>query len=448
MSSPGQLAGDVARSAIQSLVRLYYRKIHVDGRELVPASGPILCVANHANSLVDPVVLSLAVKRPVRFLAKAPLFEVPVFGDLMHALGMLPAYRAMDDASQVSRNLETLATAAGILVKGETVGLFPEGKSHDAPKVDKVKSGAARIALQAVREGAANLAIVPLGLNYEDKARSRTRVWIQIGAPLVMSDWLAGRDTEDKHVQRELTSEIDRRLKKLVIHLDDPQREPLLDDLGSLVPLALNHHDTDPVAALRERKRIADAMNYFLTNERDRAERMAAELKIYHDQVVAAGLTVNSPVFTLRGGQLLLRNLWLSFLLVMGLIPTAIGTIHHLLPFVIVRGVAALRPAKGKMATTTTRLWLGVPVYALWYAIVWWWIHRENGALTAALWIIAMPLAGIFALGYWRQAREVTRLFWQELQALLQRPKLTELRERQSAIYTQLRQFADEFQRV
>jgi 1-acyl-sn-glycerol-3-phosphate acyltransferase len=111
----------------------------------------ILFVANHANSLIDPVIIGITAKRPVHFLAKAPLFDMLVLGPAMRAVGMIPAFRGVDDPSQVKRNLDSLAAAAVYLVKGEAVGLFPEGKSHDLPKVEQVRSGAARMSVRDSR---------------------------------------------------------------------------------------------------------------------------------------------------------------------------------------------------------------------------------------------------------------------------------------------------------
>ena len=89
-----QLLGHLARWIIRRLIRLYYPKIEISGREHIPRTGPVLLAANHANSLIDPVIVGLTADRPVRFFAKAPLFDTPVLGRLMRALGMLPAFRA------------------------------------------------------------------------------------------------------------------------------------------------------------------------------------------------------------------------------------------------------------------------------------------------------------------------------------------------------------------
>src|SRR6185295_4096834 len=177
---PLALIGNVARWGVRKALCFYYPRIEIEGRERVPKTGAVLFVANHPNSLVDPALIGFTAQRPVHFFAKAPLFNVPVFGALMGALGMVPAYRGQDDKASVRKNLETLDAGAAYLKRGEAVGIFPEGKSHDREGLEQVRTGAARIAASAAQSGAA-FVIVPLGLNYERKERFRSSVWVRVG---------------------------------------------------------------------------------------------------------------------------------------------------------------------------------------------------------------------------------------------------------------------------
>ena len=72
---------------VRLALRIFYRRIVYVGLDRVPASAPVLFVLNHPNALVDPLFVLDAVRRPVHFLAKAPLLGVPVFGRLLRALG-------------------------------------------------------------------------------------------------------------------------------------------------------------------------------------------------------------------------------------------------------------------------------------------------------------------------------------------------------------------------
>jgi 1-acyl-sn-glycerol-3-phosphate acyltransferase len=89
----------------------------------------------------------------------------------------------------MSRNEGTLEAAKGALVKGRAITIFPEGKSHSEPALAELKTGAARIALGAAKEGAA-VRIVPVGLTYEDKHLFRSEVLIEVGTPIEVKDFL------------------------------------------------------------------------------------------------------------------------------------------------------------------------------------------------------------------------------------------------------------------
>jgi len=229
-----RFAGNLLRSLARGLMRLYYPVIEVSHRERLPAKGPVLFVANHPGALLDPPVVGWVTQRPVHFYAKAPLFEVPVFGGLLYALGMVPAYRAADDPANVRRNLETLRAGAAYLVQGEAVGLFPEGRSHDLTRVEMIRSGAARIALQAAADGAPVI-IIPLGLNHERKERFRSSVWVRVGRPIAVQALLRAHAGDGRKVLRQLTREIEQRLREVVVHLDEPEWQPFLPELEVLL---------------------------------------------------------------------------------------------------------------------------------------------------------------------------------------------------------------------
>nr|MBA3568482.1 1-acyl-sn-glycerol-3-phosphate acyltransferase [Pyrinomonadaceae bacterium] len=84
--------------------RVYFRRVEVDGLENVPRKSPVIFVLNHPNALVDPAFLLCLAPRRVSFLAKAPLFKIPVLGFLVRALEALPVYRRQDEGEDVSRN--------------------------------------------------------------------------------------------------------------------------------------------------------------------------------------------------------------------------------------------------------------------------------------------------------------------------------------------------------
>lgn len=435
--------GDSARWFVRKAMRFYYPRIEVEGREQLPAGGAVLFCANHPNSLMDPAVIGFATQRPVHFFAKATLFDVPVFGALMRALGMVPAYRGADDKASVRKNLETLDVGAKYLLRGEAVGIFPEGKSHDREGVEQVRTGAARIAASAVQGGVA-LKIVPLGLNYERKERFRSSIWVRVGEPIDAASMFREHGSEERTAMRHLTGEIDARLKQLVVHLDEASWQPFLDELEVLLPHS-GAAAFDSISALRQRKVLADAINHFFRTDRARAEAVGALLERHRAQVTAAGLTVASPVLRLGMGRLTGRLLTDTLRLLIGLGPALVGMVHHLVPFAITRGIVRLVKQPGRATVALNRLMFGLPVYGLWYGFAWWLIAKYSQPWIAWLWTALMPLAGVAALHYAWRLRTAGRAWRHEWRTLFQPAQLRVLRQSHVNIRRQLELLRDEY---
>ncbi len=435
-----------ARNFARWAVARYYPHIEIINGERIPQSGPVLLCANHANSLIDPVVIGITARRPVRFMAKAPLFDHPLFGPPMHALGMVPAFRGMDDKRQVRRNLESLEIGASVLVDRQAMGIFPEGMSTDEAHIVKVRTGAARMALQAVEQGAEDVCIVPIGVAYERKEQFRSAVLVRVAEPIVAAEFLAAEDGNVPRARRAITAELDARIKSVAIHLDNPDWEPWLDDLEVLVPAPTDAPES-PARSLWQRKRIADAINHFWETDQRRAESLATEITAYGDKVGAAGLRIDSEVLKMPGFGVFLRLLWKLVWLVALFIPALLGTIHHMIPFVIVRRISYWMDQPGRMTTSTHKILVGIPIYTLWLigVTVALWFYQPWIAWT---WLAIAPFAGALALHYWRQARGVSILLYHEARVMLQRSKLLELREQLAALRGRIMRMSDDFEKI
>jgi 1-acyl-sn-glycerol-3-phosphate acyltransferase len=136
-------------AVLRFALRVFFRRVEVVGRGRVPRQGACLFVLNHPNGLVDPVFLLCFAPRRVSFLAKSPLFRMPVISFFVRALDSIPVYRKQDEGADTSRNRETFERSAELLRRGGTIAICPEGASHSEPYLLPLKTGAARIALGA-----------------------------------------------------------------------------------------------------------------------------------------------------------------------------------------------------------------------------------------------------------------------------------------------------------
>ena len=216
-----------ALASVSAFATKVYYRFAVAGGD-VPRTGPVLLVANHPNSLLDPAMVAAAARRPVRFLAKSSLFTHPVVGWLVRGAGAIPVYRQQDDPTQMRRNLEMFRAVHTALAAGAAVGIFPEGISHSFPAMAPLKTGAARIALGAATLIGKPFPIIPMGLVVRDKGTFRSAALAIVGAPVAWDDIaLAGVDSAD--AVRELTARIDVAMREATVNLEQWEDAPLVE---------------------------------------------------------------------------------------------------------------------------------------------------------------------------------------------------------------------------
>jgi 1-acyl-sn-glycerol-3-phosphate acyltransferase len=204
-------------------LRIFFRRIEVAGLERVPRRGATLFVMNHPNALVDPVFLLCLAPRRVSFLAKSTLFKMPVLGYFVRAMEAIPVYRRQDEGEDTSKNRETFLRAHALLARGGTIGICPEGVSHNEASLRPLKSGAARIALGAASEAsdALEVRIVPAGLYYTAKTTFRSSALLYFGEPLVVEPVEADADGEPpREAVRLLNQRIEQALRDVTLNAE------------------------------------------------------------------------------------------------------------------------------------------------------------------------------------------------------------------------------------
>ncbi len=225
----------LATAVSRLVLRVFYRNVEAAGLERVPASGPTILVLNHPNGLMDPLLLLCLSPRPVSFLAKSPLFTMPFVSLFVKAFDSIPVYRPQDADADVRRNRETFAKAREMLKRGGVLALFPEGVSHDEPRLMPLKSGAARIALGAAAEGA--VTVVPAGLTYEARDLFRSSALLHVAVPFTVDPIpLDERGEPPRTAVKALTERLRAALEGATLQADDAATLDLAAFAESLLP--------------------------------------------------------------------------------------------------------------------------------------------------------------------------------------------------------------------
>lgn len=177
----------------------FYRDILVTGHERIPRDGPLLIAVNHQNALVDSLITTWIMPRRIAMTAKATLADNALIALFFRMLNVVPLRRTTDEmhnsggsAADRSRNNDAFRDILSILEHSGAVLIFPEGKSHNLAGLEPLKTGLARVALQARdQRGIKGIRILPLGLVFEDKGTPGTVAEARVGEVIEMDAWPA-----------------------------------------------------------------------------------------------------------------------------------------------------------------------------------------------------------------------------------------------------------------
>lgn len=122
------------------LVHVIYR-LRVKGIDRIPEHGPALLICNHV-SFVDPIVISAACPRPIRFIMEASIFRIPLLNGVFRGMKAIPVAPAKQDPAVYERAFEIVAKE---LRAGELVCIFPEGRLTPDGEIAEFRAGMLRI---------------------------------------------------------------------------------------------------------------------------------------------------------------------------------------------------------------------------------------------------------------------------------------------------------------
>ena len=176
-------------NAAQRLALRAFSSLTVTGMERVPASGPLIIVANHQSN-IDPPLIGAIFPRRVWFLAKEGIFRNPVSNWFLRSWGAFPLRRGETDA-------RAFRWIMGKLSQGEVVMLFPEG-TRNPGAMGEAHPGISQLALKM------NVPLVPIGITGTERFNTVFRVFnptgklhIKVGAPFTLPS-SKGRQTPEQ----------------------------------------------------------------------------------------------------------------------------------------------------------------------------------------------------------------------------------------------------------
>ena len=194
------------------------------------------------------------------------------------------------------RNVEAFERYAALLREGRVTAIFPEGLTQDDPHLAPVKTGAARIAVQA--EDAADftlqLAVVPVGLQFEPRRRFRADAFVRFGEPFTISDLAPQHAEAPRRAVQELTDRIGAALKSVAYHVESTEQIPFVERLADVY---FRRARRTGIAGVRGRglrgellQKMTVCLNYYVEADRESVTEVERALERYERLREKAGL--------------------------------------------------------------------------------------------------------------------------------------------------------------
>lgn len=177
-----------------NLLRPFFCRVVVEGRENIPMKSGAVIACNHSFG-PDYALLAFACPREVCFMAKAEVFTWnPIISAILRAGGAFPVQRGKGDTVAID-------TAVQLAEGGDLIAMFPEGTRSKDGKLMRGKTGAARIAL------AAGVPIVPaVVINaaavFKRKGWRRPVVTVRFGEPVTWHGIPTQNGEDDPEIAR------------------------------------------------------------------------------------------------------------------------------------------------------------------------------------------------------------------------------------------------------
>ncbi len=401
------------RILMKVTVRIFFRSIVIRNKEVIPENGPLLVLANHPSTFMDPIVIATILNRKVYFLGKGELFKSKFAKWLLPKFNMVPVYRKQDDPSQMNKNAETFEKCFEHLENNGAILMFPEGVSFTERKLRTIKTGAARIVLgaEARNDFQLGVQIVNIGLNYSDPHHFNNDLFINIHKPIQVSDFKKEYTKDNFLGAQLLTAEITKQLEKLIIAIEDENTDVLVSHIEMLYKSRLVEErgikEYEKDAEFLITKNILETVNYFSIHDRTLVEDMRMRIKNYFVKLIELRLSDTDIAPNKHQTSFFAFSFKSLALIVFGAPFWLYGFINNTLPFEI-PAFCAGKISKQKEFRGAIGMVGGMFTFIIFYTIqiTLVWKYTQSYYFTIA-YSISLPISGLFAYWYFHTVKRI-----------------------------------------
>jgi len=379
-------------------VKGYFRSVYVQGKENIPATGPVIFAPNHPSAFMDPILLATEVNRQIYFLARGDVFKKKWLAAVFRVLHMIPVFRQSE--GDTSKNSEVFSQCFAHLEKSGTLMIFPEGISKTERKLRPIKTGTARIALGAEAENDFNLGvtIIPIGINYSNPHHFQGDVFVKFGKPISVAEYAAEYKNEPRQTVEKLTERLRQELEQLIVIIEDEQLGRLISNIERMYRSKLRQTEDPNQKAPADfylSKDIVRAVEYHLKKDPARLRDFETRLDTYLASLHRLGIRDTQ----VRASQLPINFKGSLALFVFGFPLFLYGFVFNYIPYRL-PGEVVKRIKMDDDFVGSVQLAGGMLVFSITYLVQGLLVAPLIGTWWALAFVASLYPAGVFAVAY------------------------------------------------
>lgn len=287
-------------------LKLFYKKIIIEGKENIPKNCPIIFASNHQNALMDPLAILYASNRQVVFAARADMFKNKTVAKILNFLKIIPIFRMKDGKENLQKNDITFNLSIKILENNRSICLFPEATHNDKRQLLPHKKAIPKLAFLAEEKNNFNLdiKIVPIGIYYSDYSKIGSTLYIKIGKCISVKDYKTEYYENPLTAINLLKNNLFDESRKLVIDIQNDeyykQYTTIIEILSSNIKNIKNKLYSQKNNSLRIDSLFLNNNSKFfeLINLLEKREKILLNYKIYHKEKI--DIIQNTKILTAK----------------------------------------------------------------------------------------------------------------------------------------------------
>jgi len=390
------------------LVTKIYFRTRVHNYQNIPKDEIIIFAPNHQNALMDALAVLATLNAEPIFLARADIFKKKTIEKILTFLRILPIYRIRDGKESLENNNAVFQKTIDILKNKNGLVILPEGTHGDQRKLKTLKKGISRIAFEAEEANNFNLniKIVPVGLDWTNYINFRSRLFVNYGEPISISDYYEEYKSNPPRGMNLLRERVSKELKKYMIHIESDEYYNMFDNIRyiylphMLKKMGKKNKQPNQFYAQKE---IINKLNGFVGSNPEEAKELSKNTAKYSELLQKLNFrhwVIQKPKHSVLG-------VFLQSILMLILSPIYLyGVILNYIPYKI--PVLLTKKIKDPQFISSVRDVTGMVIFTLYYLILIiiglfvfknWWLK--------IIVPISLPLTGLFAFHYYIEVKKM-----------------------------------------